>query len=103
MEQTLTKVKNLEKFIKKYGEDAVISQTITKMLDYKIRQYDEEIKRMNRELSRFERKHKKESSAFFQEFKKGDLGDNMDFIEWASLYQMRNRLMEKKSELKKNL
>jgi predicted RNase H-like nuclease (RuvC/YqgF family) len=103
MEQTLTKVKNLEKFIKKYGEDVVISQTITKMLDYKIRQYDEEIKKLHRALSRFERKHKKESAAFFQEFKKGALGDEMDFIEWASLYQMRNRLMEKKSELEKNL
>lgn len=95
MEQTLTKVKNLEKFIKKYGEDAVISQTITKMLDYKIRQYDEDIKKMNREISRFERKYRKESSVFINAFEKGDLGDNMDFVEWASLYKMRNRLTEK--------
>ena len=99
MQQTLTKVKHLEKFIQKYGEDVVISQTITKMLEYKIKEYDEEINRLNKELKKFERKYKKESSVFFDEFNKGRLGDDMDFIEWSSLYQMRSRLIEKKAEL----
>ncbi len=102
MQQTLSKVKTLEKFVQKYGEDAVISQTITKMLDYKIQKYDEEIKRLNKLIKRFERLYKKESSVFFSEFQKGNLGDKMDFIEWDSLYQMRNRLIEKKTELGKN-
>src|SRR3989338_8645363 len=99
MQQTLSKVKHLEKFIQKYGEDVVISQTITKMLEYKIKEYDEEINRLNKELKKFERKYKKESSVFFDEFNKGRLGDDMDFIEWSSLYQMRSRLIEKKAEL----
>lgn len=102
MQQTLSKVKTLEKFVQKYGEDAVISQTITKMLDYKIQKYDEEIKRLNKLIKRFERLYKKESSVFFSEFQKGNLGDKMDFIEWDSLYQMRNCLIEKKTELEKN-
>ena len=99
MQQTLAKVRNLEKFIQKYGEDVVISQTINKMLEYKIREYDEEINRFNKVLKKFERKYKKESSVFFDEFNKGRLGDDMDFIEWSSLYQMRSRLIEKKAEL----
>ena len=99
MQQTLAKVRNLEKFIQKYGEDVVISQTINKMLEYKIREYDEEINRLNKVLKKFERKYKKESSVFFDEFNKGRLGDDMDFIEWSSLYQMRSRLIEKKAEL----
>ncbi len=99
MQQTLAKVKHLEKFIQKYGEDVVISQTINKMLEYKIREYDEEINRLNKVLKKFERKYKKESSVFFDEFNKGRLGDDMDFIEWSSLYQMRSRLIEKKAEL----
>lgn len=99
MAQTLLKVKNLEKFIKKHGDDRFISQTINKMLTYKIQKYEEEIERLNKELKRFERSCNKESSTFFKEFKSGKLGDNMDFIEWSSLYQMRNRLLEKKAEL----
>jgi hypothetical protein len=98
MQQTLTKVRNLEKFIQKHGEDIVISRTISKMLEYRIKKYDEEIKRLDKELKKFERKFKKTSSAFLKEFNMGKLGDHMDFIEWSSLYQMRNGLAAKKAE-----
>ena len=81
MEQTLEKVKNLEKFIQKHGEDPLISQTISKMLDYKIQQYIKEIKRLDRALRKFERSYNKDSSVFFKEFKKGRLGDDMDFMD----------------------
>lgn len=100
MEQTLLKVKNLEKFIKKHGDDPFMSKTISKMIDYKLQNCDEEIKDLNRELKKFERKYKKESSVFFKEFKEGMTGDDMDFIEWSSLYQMRIGLLEKKTALK---
>ena len=99
MQQTLTKVKKLEKFIRKHGEDPFFSHTISKMLDYKSQKYEEEIKRLNGDLKRFERKHRKNSSVFLKEFKEGKIGDDMDFVEWSSLYQMRNRLLEKKDEL----
>ncbi|HCX90040.1 MAG: hypothetical protein COW04_01610 [Deltaproteobacteria bacterium CG12_big_fil_rev_8_21_14_0_65_43_10] len=99
MEQTLSKVKNLEKFIQEHGEDSFISKTISKMLNYKIQKYEEEIKRLNKELKKFEQTYEKESSIFFKEFNGGLLGDEMDFVEWSSLYQMRNRLLERKNTL----
>jgi len=40
MDQTLLKVKTLQKFIQKHGEDIFISQTISKMLNYKIKEYE---------------------------------------------------------------
>jgi hypothetical protein len=67
------------------------------MLTYKVQRYEDEIKRLDKDLKRFERAYKKKSSLFFKEFKAGKLGDSMDFIEWSSLYQMCNRLLEKKS------
>ncbi|HJW85212.1 MAG TPA: hypothetical protein VJ440_01085 [Candidatus Brocadiaceae bacterium] len=39
------------------------------------------------------------SSVFFKKFSEGELGDDMDFIEWSSLYQIHSRLSEKKVEL----
>jgi hypothetical protein len=44
MQHTLTKVKNLEKFIQRHGDDILISQTISKIVDYKINKYNLEIK-----------------------------------------------------------
>lgn len=99
MEQTLTKVKNLEKFVKKHGEDPLISQTISKIMAYKVQKYEKEIDKLNKELKQFEQIYKKGSVVFFREFNAGMLGDEMDFVEWSSLYQMLNRILEKKKEL----
>lgn len=99
MKQTLLKVKNLEKFIEKHGEDTFISQSISKMLDYKIAKYEEKIKRFNKELKVFERAYGMKSSVFFKKFSEGKMGDDMDFIEWSSLYQIHNRFLGKKVEL----
>jgi hypothetical protein len=68
-------------------------------MNYKIHEYNEEIKRLDKELKKFERTYKKDSSDFIREFKEGSLGDDIDFIEWSSLYQMRNRLLDKKAKL----
>ena len=65
MEQTILKVKNLEKFIEKHGEDAFVSQTISKMLAYKVQKYKEQIKRLDKALRKFERTYQKESAVFF--------------------------------------
>lgn len=99
MNKTLAKVKGLEQFVRKHGDDVLISQTLSKMLQYRVRQYEKEIKKLDGELKRFEQSHLKKSSDFFKEFSEGLLGDEMDFVEWASLYQMRQHLLEKKAEL----
>ncbi len=101
MQQTLSKVKTLEKFVQRHGDDALISNTISKILEYKIRGYEEQIERIAEDLGRFEQAYQKDSETFLGEFKDGLLGDNMDFIEWSSLYQMRKHLIEEKAELEK--
>ena len=55
---------------------------------------------MGKELKAFERAYGMKSSVFFKKFSEGKVGDNMDFIEWSSIYQMYQRLLGKKDELK---
>jgi hypothetical protein len=40
-----------------------------------------------------------DSDIFYQEFKAGKLGDAMDFVDWASMYQMRERIIARKQFL----
>jgi len=94
MTQTLSQVKDLEKFIQKHGEDSFISQTISKMLSFKIRKYAKDIKRLDEEII-----HKMKSAAFFKAFQEGKIGDDLDFIEWSSIYKMQKQLIEKEAEL----
>ena len=101
MAQTMSKVKikKQEKFIREFGDDELITSSISKMMDYKLVKYEEEIKKLDKELRQFERAYKKESSAFIKDFAAGRQGDEMDFVEWASLYRMRQRLAERKAKL----
>ena len=46
------------------------------------------IDRLRSDLDDLEVRYGMESSEFFARFDAGELGDDMDFIEWASLYQM---------------
>jgi len=99
MQQTLLQVKKLEKFLQKHGEEPLLSGTISKMFDFQVRKYEGKIKELDRDLRRFERIYKKESAVFYKAFQKGKLGDEIDFIEWSSLYQLRENLLEKKNDL----
>lgn len=100
MNKTLSNVKNLEKFIEKHGDDLFISRTLAKILDYKIKNYETKIKELTKELKTFERTYKMKSSVFFKKFNEGKIGDNLDFIEWSSIYRMYMHLVEKKNLLK---
>ncbi len=71
------------------------------MLAYKAQNYANEIERLNGHLKKFEQAYEKDSQVFYIEFKEGKLGDEMDFIEWSSLYRIRNSLLEKKKSSKK--
>lgn len=99
MSKTLARVKSLNQFIRKHGEDALIAETISKMLDYKVQQYQTEINKLNGEIGKFERTHIMVSSDFYKKYLEGNLGDELDFVEWSALYQMRQRLLDKKVDL----
>lgn len=45
-------------------------------------------KRLSNELVEFEKNYNMESNIFYQCFEAGELGDVMDFIEWAATVEM---------------
>lgn len=99
MQATIGKIKALENFLNKHGDDAYIFNTLAKMLDFKIQQYEKDIASLQEELRTFEKKYTMTSAEFFAKFQKGGLGDAMDFVEWSALYQMHRKFLEKKAEL----
>lgn len=87
---TLEKVKQLEKYlaINKSAVDPVVETTINKLL---VRENDRMVElktRLARELSQFEKRYDLQSDHFYQRYEAGELGDDMDFIEWAATIEM---------------
>ena len=52
----------------------------------------DELLELAHELREYERKYKMSSSEFFEQFRRGELGDDMDWIDWAGTYQIFQRL-----------
>jgi hypothetical protein len=96
---TLTQLKKLEKYVNTYGEDHLIANSLSKIVDYKIQQYENLLNDLRSDLISFEKRYNKKSDEFHRSFKNGELGDDMDFVEWSSLYDMYQRTLGKKRML----
>ena len=90
MATTLEKIKLLERYIAidNASVDPVLDLTLDKLLAREIANTRELKSRLQDQLRTFEKTHAMKSTAFYEKYKKGDLGDRMDFIEWAATLDM---------------
>ena len=78
-----------------YFDDNEFERVLDKVLDGALRQYHLRLDRYNRELHEFEEKFEIDYETFYQNFQNGRCGDDMDFFEWAGLYELRQDLLQK--------
>ena len=68
------------------AENVAIATTGNARPRYRIDQTD---------LAAFEQKYHLSSTEFYQQFQAGQTGDDMDYVEWASLVQMADNLKKR--------
>jgi hypothetical protein len=90
MISTLEKIRRLEEYLALNNSniDPIIETTVNKLL---VREHNRmlELKtRLTNELSEFEKRYDLSSSDFYQQYEAGQLGDMMDYIEWAATLDM---------------
>ncbi len=95
MSDVLSKVKTLEDLIKLGREDEVISKTIDKLTLYKLDMLKKDLKDIENKIFIFEKKYKVDSCQFLQRFEQGEMGDDMDYLEWSSLLDMKDRITQR--------
>ncbi len=78
-----------------YPNETELDRVMGKVLDMALSQHRLRLERYERDLREFERRYGMGSEAFYRRFEAGELGDAMDFFEWAGLYELRQDLMEK--------
>jgi len=100
--QATNRLARLKRLIAIY-ESGAVSDFMDNVLDKVFAQEaaDEEalIERLRANLSQFEAKYGMSSTEFYAEFRNGELGDAMDFMEWASVYEMHEGAVERLSWL----
>ncbi|MCS4541565.1 MAG: hypothetical protein HY929_04485 [Euryarchaeota archaeon] len=92
MADALSKIKLLEELAKLGLEDKVVIKTIEKLALYKIESLERDLKDIKSKLKEFEKKYKISSKDFLKKYNAGELGDEVNFVQWASLLDMAERV-----------
>jgi hypothetical protein len=95
MADVINKIKILEQLAKLGGEDEVFILTIDKLTRYKKDKLEADLKDIEIQIKSFEEKYGLDSDEFISDFKRGEAGDNIDFLEWASLHDMKKRINDR--------
>lgn len=78
-----------------YSDEAELDRMVDKLMGMALSQHRLRLERYERDLREFEKRYSMDSATFYQRFEAGELGDAMDFFEWAGLYEFRQEILEK--------
>ena len=78
-----------------YSDEAELGLILGKLLDVTLSQHRLRLERYERDLRELEERYSMESATFYRRFEAGELGDTMDFFEWAGLYELRQDIIGK--------
>ena len=89
------KLKTLERLAELGGEDRIIDQTITKLLDYVTERHQRELEDLTTKLRVLEEQFGMTSDLFYTKFHGGELGDDEAFFRWDALIEIQRRLTQR--------
>lgn len=89
------KLRTLEKLAELGGEDRLMDQTITKLLDYAMGRHRRDLEDIEAKLRTLEETFGMSSQLFAQKFHRGELGDEEEFFRWAALVEMQRRIAQR--------
>jgi hypothetical protein len=93
MNQTIDKIRKLESIISiNDTDDKVLESTINKILQREIDKLQSNLNELNSQIKKFEQQYHMDTGRFESLFNAGSLGDNIDFIDWASTIKMKEKV-----------
>lgn len=70
----------------------LMNRTLEKLLRHEAETCQAQLSQLQADLAEFEQTYHLSSAEFYYQFQTGQIGDDMDYVEWASLVQMANNL-----------
>ena len=84
----LEQLKILEALYNRGEVSEVLELSLSKIIAHEIAITKQQAAELQTDLQQFETQYEMSSAEFYQKFRAGELGDNIDFVEWSSFYQM---------------
>jgi hypothetical protein len=94
---TLEKVKRLEQYLstETTSVDPLLDLALDKLMQREAKRLGMLAARLTEQLVAFERTYALRSRQFYDRYQRGEMGDEMDFIEWAATVEMAERLQQR--------
>ncbi len=94
-------LQKLEVLKQAYEDKAALDRVLNKLLEAVLSEHRLRLSRYERTLQTFEDRYEMDSETFYRRFEAGELGDDMDFFEWAGVFELRTDLLKKIQMLEK--
>jgi len=86
--KTIHRLQHLEDFYRKGYRSDVIDRSIDKIISLEKISAQRDERDLQEKLRKFEARYQLASEEFYDRFRKGELGDAADFVEWSVFYEM---------------
>lgn len=90
--RTAERLHTLAELYKQGQVSDLMDRTLEKLLHHEAEQSQALLSQLKADLAEFEQTYHLSSTEFYQQFQAGQLGDDLDYVEWASLVQMADNL-----------
>ncbi len=86
--QTVGRLKSLLELYRGGYQSQVVDQAVSKLIALEVGQCRAELQRLAARLTAYEQQYGMTSKEFYRRFRSGELGDEMDFVEWSVFWDM---------------
>lgn len=86
--QTVGRLQSLLELYRGGYQSQVVDQAVSKLISLEVSQCRAELQRLTARLTTYEQQYAMTSQEFYQRFRSGELGDEMDFVEWSVFWDM---------------
>jgi hypothetical protein len=84
----LNQLKILKALYSQGNQNELIERYLDEIITHEINIAQQQIAEIETDLKQFEYQYQMSSKDFYRRFKRGELGDDIDFVEWSAFYQM---------------
>ena len=97
--QILKQLQLLQELVQKDEEkDEVMEVTVSKLVSYELEKLKGRQSRIREKLIAFEERYSLKTDEFYQRFRQGKMGDEMDFFEWSALADIHQEISQRLAE-----
>jgi len=99
---TIDKAEKLAQYLKLHQRqaDPVIDNVLEKLLDRERQQLFKQRDELQVELEQFEQQYGLSSAEFYARFERGEMGDDLDFVDWSGAWRVYQTVLDSLAMLK---